>query len=127
MEKKLPHVSKLYYVFYLKKISHIPQYQINLHTIVFIATHMNSIMPFLTKIQTKQVLISILKPINPTTTSLKILVVELKILEIMSRSQRSTKFISKLNSNDRCIYMLSDPHSINMQNKRRKAHTRISI
>ena len=38
-----------------------------------------------------------------------------------AQAQRSTKFISKLNSNDRCIYMLSDPHSINMQNKRRKA------
>ena len=32
-----------------------------------------------------------------------------------AQAQRSTKFIPKLNSNDRCIYMLSDTDAINMQ------------
>ena len=32
--------------------------------------------------------------------------------------QRSTKFISKLKSNDRCIYMLSDSDAVNMLDKK---------
>ena len=32
-----------------------------------------------------------------------------------AQAQRSTKFIPKLNSNDRCIYMLSDTAPVNMQ------------
>ena len=38
-----------------------------------------------------------------------------------AQAQRATKFIPTLNSNDRCIYMLSDPNKIDMQNKKRKA------
>jgi hypothetical protein len=38
-----------------------------------------------------------------------------------AQAQRSTKFIPTLNTNDRCVYMLSDPNAVDIQNKKTQA------